>query len=106
MLGGCGARTPLDEPGPVDAATVDVNAVILDASAADVGELDGPQLIGPDADRGGDAEVAHDADITPDACINPYDRDSGAMCVTMADCCQVAIGTSCMGGRCIPDHQQ
>ena len=100
VLCACGARTLLDGPVPVDAATLDSTGIIVDASAADSGDLDGPQLIGPDL------EAALDSYAAPDACINPYDRDSSAMCITRTDCCQVAIGTSCLGGRCIPDHTQ
>ena len=96
---GCGGRTSLDSSVQVEAATADSTAIIADASATDVDDVDGPQLIGPDLD------ATHDASLV-DACINPFDRDSSAMCVTMADCCQVAIGTACYGGQCIPLHPQ
>ena len=55
---------------------------------ADSGELDGPQLIGPDLD------AAADAYVTPDVCIalfNPYEPDSGPMCTTSAECCQLTV---------------
>jgi hypothetical protein len=93
----------LDGAVPVDAATTDAT-IIADASATDVDDLDGPRLIGPDAD------VVRDAYVAPDVCIalyDPYEPDSSGMCITWVDCCQPKpAGASCQDGRCIGNHQQ
>jgi hypothetical protein len=78
----CGARTMLEGPVPFDAATADVTATIADSSAADSGDLDEPQLIGPDLDAAADTYVVPDVST----CVL-REFDGGGDCVTSADCC-------------------